>query len=81
MTENSGAVDTDSSIMVGQDAGTICDGIASREPAPADFPYAAQAVWDTSIRFPDPAHADDWPQPGINDVTAVCDLVLRGLAP
>ncbi|WP_329317819.1 hypothetical protein [Streptomyces sp. NBC_01262] len=80
MTENSGVVDTDSSIMVEQDAGTTCDGIASSEPTPADFPYAAQAVWETSIRFHYPAHADDWPQPGINDVTAVCDLILRGLA-
>jgi AcrR family transcriptional regulator len=79
--ENSDVIDRHIATMVEQIAAIIRDGIAAGEFAPADIPATAQAVWDASLRFHDPAHAADWSQPGIDDAfNAVCDLILRGLA-
>lgn len=86
--EHSGVVDEHIVSMVAQLAVIICQGVADGQFDPAAGADAqtaartARAVWDASARFHDPAHAADWTQPGIDgDFTAVCDLVLRGLAP
>jgi AcrR family transcriptional regulator len=79
--ENSGVVERHIETMVGQIAAIVRDGIQNGEFAPADVPATAQAVWDASGRFHDPIYAADWSRPGIDEAfTAVCDLILRGLA-
>ncbi|WP_127354915.1 TetR family transcriptional regulator [Actinacidiphila soli] len=79
--ENSGVVERHIETMVGQIAAIVRDGIQNGEFAPADVPATAQAVWDASGRFHDPTYAADWSRPGIDEAfTAVCDLILRGLA-
>jgi AcrR family transcriptional regulator len=79
--ENSGVVERHVASMVEQIAAIVTTGVAAGEFAAADVPATAQAVWDSSGRFHDPAHASEWTRPGIDEAfTAVCDLVLRGLA-
>ncbi|MFE2427228.1 TetR family transcriptional regulator [Streptomyces sp. NPDC059373] len=79
--ENSGVVERHVASMVEQIAVIVGAGVAAGEFAATDVPATAQAVWDASGRFHNPAHAADWAQPGIDEAfTAVCDLILRGLA-
>lgn len=47
---------------------------------PHDPGAAAQAVWDATVRFHDPAYAAEWFSPGVDAAySAVNDLILRGL--
>jgi AcrR family transcriptional regulator len=78
--ENSGVVERHIASMVGQISVIVGAGVAGGEFAAADVAATAQAVWDASGRFHDPAHAVDWTRPGIDDAfAAVCELILRGL--
>ncbi|WP_431950062.1 hypothetical protein [Actinacidiphila sp. bgisy167] len=58
----------------------IKDGVAAGDFFADDPEAAAQAVWDATCRFHDPAYAAEWAAPGIDAAfRAVSDLVLRGL--
>jgi AcrR family transcriptional regulator len=66
--------------LVGHLARIISDGIAQGEFAAGDPTLAGRAVLDATARFHNPAHAPEWPDPGINAAfEAVWALILRGL--
>ncbi|WNI32018.1 TetR family transcriptional regulator [Streptomyces sp. ITFR-6] len=66
--------------LVGQLREMIEEGAADGEFAVADPAAAAQAVFDATARFHDPAYAAEWRKPAIAaEFTAVTDLLLRGL--
>ncbi|MFF7211443.1 TetR family transcriptional regulator [Streptomyces sp. NPDC008238] len=80
--EHSSVVAEHVAIMVGLLTRIVRDGVAGGEFAAGDPEAAAQAVWDATVRFHDPAYAGDWFAPGIDAAfSAVIDLVLRGLRP
>ncbi|MYX32098.1 MULTISPECIES: TetR family transcriptional regulator [unclassified Streptomyces] len=67
-------------VMVGLLTRIIRDGVAGGEFAAGDPGAAAQAVWDATVRFHDPAYAAEWFSPGVDAAySAVNDLILRGL--
>ncbi|MDQ0943676.1 hypothetical protein [Streptomyces sp. V1I1] len=58
------------------DEGVRAEQFAFTEPS-----VAAQAVFDATARFHDPAYAPEWQKPTIDgEFAAVADLVLRGLS-
>lgn len=66
--------------LVGQLREMIEDGVTDGQFAVADPASAAQAVFDATARFHDPAYAAEWRKPAIAaEFTAVTDLLLRGL--
>jgi AcrR family transcriptional regulator len=67
--------------LVGQLAHIIADGHEQGTFAVDDPASAAQAVFDATSRFHNPAHAASWRDPGIDAAyEAVCSLLLAGLA-
>ncbi|MEU9618046.1 MULTISPECIES: TetR family transcriptional regulator [unclassified Streptomyces] len=66
--------------LVGQLREIVEEGVRSGEFAVDDPAVAAQAVFDATARFHDPAYAAQWQSPAISaEFTAVSDLLLRGL--
>ncbi|MFJ4911632.1 TetR/AcrR family transcriptional regulator [Streptomyces sp. NPDC088726] len=66
--------------LVGQLREMIEEGAADGQFRVADPAAAAQAVFDATARFHDPAYAAEWQKPAIAaEFTAVTDLLLRGL--
>ncbi|MFJ1895017.1 MULTISPECIES: TetR/AcrR family transcriptional regulator [unclassified Streptomyces] len=66
--------------LVGQLREMIEEGAADGQFTVADPAAAAQAVFDATARFHDPAYAAEWQKPAIAaEFTAVTDLLLRGL--
>jgi len=66
--------------LVGQIAGILAEGVKQGEFAPLDPKVAARAVFDATIRFHNPAHAESWTAPDIDTAfEAVWELLLRGL--
>ncbi|WP_406341917.1 TetR family transcriptional regulator [Streptomyces sp. NBC_01578] len=66
--------------LVGQLREIVEEGVRSGEFAVDDPAVAAQAVFDATARFHDPAYATEWQNPTIGaEFTAVSDLLLRGL--
>jgi AcrR family transcriptional regulator len=58
----------------------ITDGVEQSEFDVTDPAAAARAVFDSTSRFHNPAHAAQWTDPGINEAfEGVWDLVARGL--
>lgn len=79
--ESSAVTDAHVAGMVGQLAGIIADGVAAGDFAVTDVGGTAQAVWDATRRFHDPAYASHWSHPRIDDAfESVCALVLSGLS-
>ncbi|NUK04817.1 TetR family transcriptional regulator [Streptomyces lunaelactis] len=79
--ENSGVVEEHIRELVEQVREIIEEGVLARQFAPADPGSAAQAVFDATSRFHDPAYAPEWQKPSIDDeFAAVLDLLLRGLS-
>ncbi|MFE0628391.1 TetR family transcriptional regulator [Streptomyces sp. NPDC058864] len=78
--EHSSVVAQHVAVMVGLLARIVRDGVAGGEFATGDPEAAAQAVWDATVRFHDPAYAPEWFTPGIDAAySAVNDLIVRGL--
>ncbi|MFG2627714.1 TetR/AcrR family transcriptional regulator [Streptomyces sp. NPDC048473] len=66
--------------LVGQLREIVEEGVRSGQFAVDDPAVAAQAVFDATARFHDPAYAAEWQSPAITaEFTAVSDLLLRGL--
>ncbi|MGW5272807.1 TetR family transcriptional regulator [Streptomyces sp. NPDC004044] len=66
--------------LVGQLREIVEEGVRSGEFAVDDPAVTAQAVFDATARFHDPAYAAEWQNPAIGaEFTAVSDLLLRGL--
>ncbi|MDX3095719.1 TetR family transcriptional regulator [Streptomyces sp. ME01-24h] len=66
--------------MVALLARMVRDGVAAGEFTADDPDAAAQAVWDATARFHDPAYAAEWFTPDIDAAfCAVGELILRGL--
>lgn len=66
--------------LVGQLREIIEEGVGDGQFAADDPAAAAQAVFDATARFHDPAYAAEWRKPAITaEFTAVSDLLLRGL--
>ena len=66
--------------LVGQLARIIADGVAQSAFETTDPLSAGRAVFDATARFPNPAHAPAWGDPGIDAANeGVRTLVLRGL--
>ncbi|MEU8504971.1 TetR family transcriptional regulator [Streptomyces brevispora] len=66
--------------LVGQLREMIEEGVTDGQFAVDDPAAAAQAVFDATARFHDPAYAAEWQKPAIAaEFTAVTDLLLRGL--
>ncbi|KUJ70652.1 TetR family transcriptional regulator [Streptomyces albus subsp. albus] len=79
--ETGGSVARHIERMVAQLTGIVARGVARGEFSVTDPATAARAVWDATGRFHDPVYAAEWSEPGTEAAfTAVCDLVLRGLA-
>jgi AcrR family transcriptional regulator len=67
--------------LTGQITRILADGVASGDFRAADPPATARAVLDATARFHDPAHAQEWTSPTIDDeFEAVVALLLAGLA-
>ncbi|MFJ5216008.1 TetR family transcriptional regulator [Streptomyces sp. NPDC088354] len=79
--EQSAVIDRHVDDLVEQLSGIIREGTGAGDFAAGDPQVAARAVFDASGRFHDPAYAAEWSAPGIDAAfTAVCDLIVRGLA-
>ncbi|MET7789915.1 TetR family transcriptional regulator [Streptomyces sp900116325] len=66
--------------LVGQLREIVEEGVRSGQFAVDDPAVAAQAVFDATARFHDPAYAAEWQSPAIGaEFTAVSELLLRGL--
>lgn len=66
--------------LVGQLREIVEEGVRSGQFAVDDPAVAAQAVFDATARFHDPAYAAEWRNPAIGaEFTAVSELLLRGL--
>jgi AcrR family transcriptional regulator len=66
--------------LVDQVAHILSEGVAQGVFQVADAKVAAQAIFDATIRFHHPAHAEEWNDPALAARTdAVLDLVFRGL--
>ncbi|MFF3558708.1 TetR family transcriptional regulator [Streptomyces sp. NPDC002574] len=79
--EQSAVIDRHVGDLVEQLSGIIREGAGAGDFAAGNPEVAARAVFDASGRFHDPAYAAEWSAPGIDAAfTAVCDLIVRGLA-
>jgi hypothetical protein len=59
----------------------IAEGVEQGAFAVADVNTAARAVYDATIRYHHPAHAEEWSDPVLPArVDALLTLLLRGLA-
>jgi AcrR family transcriptional regulator len=66
--------------LVGQLTRIVADGVERGELDVADPDTAARAVFDSTSRFHNPAHAAQWSDPGIDEAfEGVWDLIARGL--
>ncbi|MFF3324351.1 TetR family transcriptional regulator [Streptomyces sp. NPDC002889] len=79
--ENSDVVEDHIQELVGQLRAIIEEGVDAGQFASPDPEASAQAVFDATTRFHDPAYASDWRKPTIDgEFEAVTELVLRGLS-
>jgi AcrR family transcriptional regulator len=79
--ENSGVVEEHIRELVEQLREIIEEGVRAEQFAFTEPSVAAQAVFDATARFHDPAYAPEWQKPTIDgEFAAVADLVLRGLS-
>jgi AcrR family transcriptional regulator len=66
--------------MVDQIAHILSDGVKQGAFHVADVKASARAVFDATIRFHHPAHAEEWSDPALAArIDAVLTLLLRGL--
>ena len=66
--------------LIDQLAHILSEGVAQGVFHVADTKVTAQAIFDATIRFHHPAHAEEWNDPALAARTdAVLDLLLRGL--
>jgi AcrR family transcriptional regulator len=66
--------------LVDQIARIISDGVGQGVFEVADVKASARAVFDTTVRFHHPAHADEWKDPALpSRIDAVLALLLKGL--
>jgi hypothetical protein len=66
--------------LVDQLARILSEGVAQGVFHVTDAKVTAQAIFDATIRFHHPAHAEEWNDPALAARTdAVLDLLLRGL--
>jgi hypothetical protein len=66
--------------LVDQVAHILSDGVKQGVFHVADVKASARAVFDATIRFHHPAHAEEWSDPQLAArIDAVLALVLRGL--
>ncbi|HWO63730.1 MAG TPA: TetR family transcriptional regulator [Umezawaea sp.] len=80
VTENSGAAVEHVADLLSQLEAVLADGIATGVFGDADPADLARTVFTATRRFHDPAHANEWQLPGIEDeLDAVCTLLLDGL--
>jgi AcrR family transcriptional regulator len=78
--ESSGVVEYHLEHLVGQLTSIISAGVETREFVTDDVGRTAQAVWDATLMFHHPAHAQEWGNPRIHDeFDAVVSLVIAGL--
>ncbi|MFF3287122.1 TetR family transcriptional regulator [Streptomyces sp. NPDC003023] len=80
--ENSDVVEHHVQELVGQLRTIVEEGVAAGRFGAVDPQTCAQAVFDATTRFHDPAHAADWSKPSVEaEFAGLMDLVLRGLRP
>jgi AcrR family transcriptional regulator len=66
--------------LIDQLAHILSEGVAQGVFHVADTKVTAQAIFDATVRFHHPAHAEEWNDPALAARTdAVLDLLLRGL--
>jgi AcrR family transcriptional regulator len=66
--------------LTDQLASILSEGVAQGVFYVADVKVTAQAIFDATIRFHHPAHAEEWNDPALASRTdAVLDLLFRGL--
>jgi hypothetical protein len=66
--------------LVGQIADILSDGVKQGAFQVADAKVSARAVFDATVRYQHPAHADEWSDPQTPArFDALLALVLRGL--
>jgi AcrR family transcriptional regulator len=66
--------------LIDQLAHILSEGVSQGVFHVADTKVTAQAIFDATIRFHHPAHAEEWNDPALAARTdAVLDLLLRGL--
>ena len=66
--------------LVDQVAHILSEGVAQGVFHVADAKVTAQAIFDATVRFHHPAHAEEWNDPALAARTdAVLDLLFRGL--
>jgi len=66
--------------LADQIAHIISDGVGQGVFEVADVKASARAVFDTTVRFHHPAHADEWKDPALpSRIDAVLALLLKGL--
>lgn len=67
--------------LVDQVADIIAEGVEQGAFAVADVNTAARAVYDATIRYHHPAHAEEWSDPALPArIDALLTLLLKGLA-
>ena len=66
--------------LIGQIEAIIRDGVASGDFVTNDPHAAAQALFDATVRFHDPAHGTEWADPGVDlAFDRVFGLMIAGL--
>jgi hypothetical protein len=66
--------------MIDQIAAILTDGVKQGVFAVADVKVTARAIFDATVRFHHPAHADEWKDAELPArVDATLALLLRGL--
>jgi hypothetical protein len=66
--------------MIDQIAAILSDGVRQGEFAATDVKTTARALFDATVRFHHPAHADEWKDADLPArVDATLALLLRGL--
>jgi hypothetical protein len=66
--------------MVDQIVTILSDGVKQGVFDTADTKATARAIFEATVRFHHPAHADEWKDPELAArIDAVLSLVLRGL--
>lgn len=78
--ESGGAVQTHVDELVRQLSEIISSGISNQEFKATDSYQTAKAVFNATVRFHHPAHANEWSDPNIDaDFAQVWHLILAGL--
>ncbi|SDR89884.1 TetR family transcriptional regulator [Bradyrhizobium canariense] len=78
--EACGAVKAYKEGLVDQIADILSDGVKQGAFHVADVKVSARAIYDATIRYHHPAHADDWKDPALAArIDALLELLLKGL--